>query len=67
MTNIRFYFLLLFLFIAFELAEVAVEEVDDDAIVGFALFSGRGRKTVTTQRKIYARFNVSWNWKTALQ
>ena len=50
-----------------DLPQVAVEEVDHDAIVGFALFSGRGRHAEATQRQIGARFDISWDRKTALQ
>ena len=48
------------------LAEVAVEEVDDYAVVGFALFAGRGRHAEATQRQIRARLDVIWNGKTPL-
>src|SRR5689334_20023748 len=48
------------------LTQVAIEEVDHDAIVRFALFASRRRHTEATQRQIGARLDVVRNGKTLL-
>src|ERR1051325_4900590 len=49
------------------LTQVAGEEFDDDAVVGLALFAGRGGKTKATQRQISSHLDVRGIRKAALQ